>query len=331
MTRGAFHPVRRRGFSLIEILIAVVVLSLGLLGLGMVFPVVVRQQRQAQDSIQGLSAARSAAEYLQARERLVDVLLQVGAEWYKSDGHDGSLYNGDWLTESSNLGGGLAFDTHPTSGLFTVGPSSTQQFIGLHDRLAPAPFTGSGGPQFVWDIALRVPGPRQVQVAIFTRRIDPGIRLPTATSGGIKRYTLSHVLTGEPNVPAINRRVPVAVDRNGRATLTGLNDRGTNENAYALARTILPADPQQSDPLNLLRLDDADLALLAQARQPGQKLVDNAGVVHTVSRAADDTTDGVILERPLTDLQRDDIVDGRVQFLMTPQVPAAVEVITLRE
>jgi prepilin-type N-terminal cleavage/methylation domain-containing protein len=42
---------RRRGFSLIEILIAIIILALGLLGIGSVFPVVIREQKQSQDRI----------------------------------------------------------------------------------------------------------------------------------------------------------------------------------------------------------------------------------------------------------------------------------------
>jgi len=327
--------VRARGFSLIEILIAVVVLSLGLLGLGMVFPVVVRQQRQAQDSIQGLSTARSAAEYVQARRAVVEALLKVGEEWYPNDRHtkigQAEQFDGEWLVDSSSVGGGATFVTDRTNGLMTIGLSSAPQYIGLYDRLAPAPFTSSGGPQFVWDLALRASGPGQVEVAVFTRRIDAGIRIPTAASSGIKQYTLSHVLTGEPSVPAANRRVPVAVDKNGRPTLTGLNESGSNKNAYSPLVTVSPVNPESGDPENLLRLNSSDLALLGQARQPGQKLVDNRGVVHTVVRAAENTTNGVILEKALTEVQFDEIAASQMQFLMTPQVPAAVMVITLRE
>ena len=42
---------RHHGFSLIEILIAIIILALGLLGIGSVFPVVIREQKQSQDRI----------------------------------------------------------------------------------------------------------------------------------------------------------------------------------------------------------------------------------------------------------------------------------------
>lgn len=58
-----------RAFTLIEILIAVLVLALGLLGLGAVFPVVVRQQRMASDTVQGITALRSAEAFILSQGR----------------------------------------------------------------------------------------------------------------------------------------------------------------------------------------------------------------------------------------------------------------------
>ncbi len=64
-------PIRSaRGFSLIEILIAIIILALGLLGLGAVFPVVVREQKQAQDRIAGTLAEDNIRAVLRGFERL---------------------------------------------------------------------------------------------------------------------------------------------------------------------------------------------------------------------------------------------------------------------
>jgi prepilin-type N-terminal cleavage/methylation domain-containing protein len=63
------HPkITRAGFSLIEVLISVMILSLGLLGLAAVFPVIVRQQRLSGDATQGLIVSKSAEAYIRSHE-----------------------------------------------------------------------------------------------------------------------------------------------------------------------------------------------------------------------------------------------------------------------
>src|SRR5688572_3958289 len=63
--RGAMSATNApRAFTLIEVLIAVLVLALGLLGLGAVFPVAVRAQRISSDDVLGTAAVNSARAYL---------------------------------------------------------------------------------------------------------------------------------------------------------------------------------------------------------------------------------------------------------------------------
>lgn len=55
----------RRGFSLIEVLISIVILALGLLGLGVLFPVVIREQRLGTDQTAGVLVANNARAVLE--------------------------------------------------------------------------------------------------------------------------------------------------------------------------------------------------------------------------------------------------------------------------
>jgi len=57
----------RRAFTLVEVLMAAVVLAIGLIGLAAVFPVVITQQREAVDKSQAITAAASADALLSTR------------------------------------------------------------------------------------------------------------------------------------------------------------------------------------------------------------------------------------------------------------------------
>lgn len=59
-TFGGARTSGLRAFSLIEVLVAIIVLALGLLGLGALFPAVIRQQRIASDQTMGVLAAEAA-------------------------------------------------------------------------------------------------------------------------------------------------------------------------------------------------------------------------------------------------------------------------------
>ena len=67
--------VHLRAFTLIEVLIAILVLAIGLLGLGAVFPAVIAEQRNAFAVIEGENTASSAEAMLSNREFLDFALL----------------------------------------------------------------------------------------------------------------------------------------------------------------------------------------------------------------------------------------------------------------
>lgn len=60
MSTAVFQNRLARGFTLIEVLIGVLILALGVLGLGAIIPVIVREQRNAADATLGIATANAA-------------------------------------------------------------------------------------------------------------------------------------------------------------------------------------------------------------------------------------------------------------------------------
>ncbi len=70
----------RRAFTLIEVLMAVLILGIGLLGLGVVLPVVVLQQRTGTDQVFGTGVAQVARDMLRAERTGADTIQTVTLE-----------------------------------------------------------------------------------------------------------------------------------------------------------------------------------------------------------------------------------------------------------
>jgi prepilin-type N-terminal cleavage/methylation domain-containing protein len=223
-----------RGFSLIEVLIGILILALGLLGLGAIIPVVVREQRAGADLTLGQACLKDAEHYILTRPDLDptdgsantawDVLLAATGSGGWSSGNNACLWQ-PWGTTS----GPALID--PTTGTlsFTDSSGGIAAVIRVADRLWP-PLSRQGAatiplgqdpnrPQFVWDfVGRRLPTeagePEKLQLAIFVRRIDLNIRVARGIYPGSnppRSITLYDVLTQRTNIgtPQYPYRVPV--------------------------------------------------------------------------------------------------------------------------
>lgn len=319
MTIGSRATIRRRrvaraalAFSLIEVLLAIVILALGLLGLGAVIPVVIRQQRIANETTLGVSAANNAESILRGRTDLrtpqtnTSGNQQAISPWraWRDDTTDGGLSENGTSSGSNNRTGLWCvpeFDR--ATGLVSLrldssrvnfnlpAPQQDRFSIPLSQRLVPAPEPGGPPPRFVWDfVARRVvqidrlgnPLPVDpsaassdpIQVAVFVRRIDPSIRLP----GGV---SLARALVDSNRLAEGSRRTPVAVDEQGRPRLNGVI--GPEENAgYGLPIVLEPGELSAGvgptanyEPANSptpSRRDDRDRLTFRRSLGPGSQL-----------------------------------------------------------
>lgn len=288
------------GFSLVEVLIAVFVLALGLLGLGAVFPVVVREQRIASDTTLGLGAMNSIKSELTTRTDLLRFNSGTGQ------------YEGGWINWIANVTqqNGLPYDgpwgdwagwnpppIDPTTGTITLGTGSGAVEIFVGSRLFPAPHTEGVEPRFVWDfVGKRIPrgNPADptddaLMVAVFLRRIDPGIRLPVQPGAG--RISLARTLTDD-SLREPNRRSPVGARRDGTPSNNGLNELGRRNYSRPIVVELDDefygpgvGDPPRRDLIGLQRNHPDRARLEKLLGQPGQRFVDVQGNVYRVVSA----------------------------------------------
>lgn len=365
----------RRGFTLIEILIAVLVLALGLLGLGAVFPVVVRQQRQASDTVKGITALRSAEAFILSHGRgmLRDEVPSsndlgwlnepsgIAAPWTRGAVGRAQARGWDiWLADvdsvSTDPTGGSAQPelgrkgwSLPTTrwerpnydevtGELRIRPRTgngpLRVVIPVAQRLFPAPDTAGQQPEYVWDfVGRRVVGgawgSQSVQLAVFVRRIDSGIQVPPGR-------TLSDVLQGR-RMPPMARPVRPVASR----PVAGSDKYGTGAptfNGVGDYSTIMTAEFVFSGP-SRITIQDSTPEQRRALRQVGQKLVDSRGNVYTVVRLEDRGTDlndsvyidGVVSSAEMTQSQTPvGGVSRPFNIAFTPQIPAAVSVVTIK-
>lgn len=295
--------VRARAFSLIEVLMAVLILGLGLLGLGAVLPVVVRQQVASNDATVGAAAMESAIQTMKAASRLESVKWKgygyIGNGTYTQDpALRMFLANRGWFVPAIDplTCATVLFPRADEAVYFSPG---FREQIQIGDRLFPGDSAKDTEPQMVWDIAVRKDETLQstngYQVAVFVRRVDP------RASAGL---TVSlYRAIADPTSPEF--RYPVSVEAaTGRPMYDGSKDIAFTAYAYSTpfvvevapvrdATNVILRDrlqvvlasrgddyglPRGSTPMNA----DVAFELLSQ---PGQKIVDNLGNVYTVQGA----------------------------------------------
>ncbi len=284
-----------KAFTLIEVLIAILILALGLLGLGAVFPVVITQQRNANAVVEGESVASMAESIVRSSNEVIDF-----SEWFNPISTNKFGYNGtapsDPITYEWVVGPLDPYGMYPNAPGFEGGllgsetgnwfidlenlpnmsdPNEFNQVLTVADRLFPQPYSGQD-PKYVWDIvARRQPGTNRPQLAIFIRLVDQRIKVPTGA-------TLSDVLVTGYMVD--DPVLPVALDRDtGRPAVdTGLS--ADSNLVYAAPQTLQVQVPK--DHLDWLIIENANDPFVntsvAFAADPGQKLLDNTGTVRTV-------------------------------------------------
>jgi len=298
------------GFTLIEVLIAILILALGVLGLGAVFPVVIAQQRDAVHTVDGEGIASMAESIVRSSSETIDfsTWFDPTSSFGKKDFAD-TYFTYEWvvmpfapynpnppanLDHPGFLGGfdgssdGFWYvDTNPAAVL--TNPDDLNKVITVADRLFPQPYSGMD-PKYVWDIvARRQPGTNRPQLGIFVRSIDARIRVP-------EDETLSSALTsnsGGVGYPLL----PVAINKsNGKPAV----DTGGDDFVYAAPQSLQVQVRQEH--LDWLIFEDAANPFIdtsiSFATKPGQLLLDNSGTVRTVLGPPENDADFPILRDP---------------------------------
>ncbi|MBX3379130.1 MAG: prepilin-type N-terminal cleavage/methylation domain-containing protein [Phycisphaeraceae bacterium] len=325
-----------RAFTLVEVLLGIIILAIGLLGLASVFPLVVKQQRQAQDVVVGVSSAEAAESFMRSRRGYFSPSANDIVGLNAPSGKSGwgalswALYQTALQNKQEKHGlvnwsdafkAGATYKTAiygsqaeaaagNVKGAIYIGSDQGTQYdtvIKPYDRLLPAP-SASVNPLFIWDIApmlatpidpnnqIAVRTPLPLRITVFIRRIDPGIRVPAG-------LTLGEAI-------AQGKVLPLGVDSDGMPTLNGNGEYP--HFFYPTVQTAYRRFGSTAGPFNVVQFQEAaNSTALAAARQVGQQLVDVEGNVYTVVALPDETG---------TDIPYANVLDRSV--VIEPGIPA---------
>lgn len=333
--RPSFQARALAAFSLIEVLISVLVLALGLLGLGAMFPVIIRQQRQATDATLGTMAANAARLELE-NNGIFRGTPPLPAAAGGPIGEPTPLpawqivYTELSTEPPASQGRLVAPEYMAKTGLMRVGADSDFIEVPMAARLFPNSSNAGAQPRYIWDLAYRYAGPNRLDVFIIVRPIDPNIRLtPSQRLLDVLAPTDASGLLLEPT------RLAVASDRT--TLLPTFDGKISDTTAYTapVEMDVASVDLNDSDtnPENdrnriTLKPSSGDENLAATAIRTGQKLIDRLGTIYTVVGIPKSGAPYTVLVDPPIPGSVDDAEDiGPVMFV--PQTPASVTKVTI--
>lgn len=351
-----------RAFSLIEVLLAVVVLALGLLGIAAVFPVVIRQQRDSRDQTLSVGMLQAAPAMIEATASGKG-LLSPAQYWYEDralsstsnpvfpppanstsfDPYANVQYSYRWETDLSWWGSNF-YQSRDRLSTFERLRQRSEVVIG-GGTLAPdaddLPPVLTGIPSSP-DLRLIFPQSARLMPAVGSG-LDPEFiwdLVPRRTSRGSVEVAIF--------IRRIDARIPVQagqrladvlseVDGNGRPIALAIAEDSTQRplgnggvgNSSAVYSTVREQIVTIADRVEGTVTLASNVAL--ELRQIGQKVLDETGVVRTVVEVESLSATQVRLTlEPAFGanfvVNRPDLNANLLQLIYTPQVPVAVQV-----
>jgi type II secretory pathway pseudopilin PulG len=349
-------------FSLIEVLLAVVVLALGLLGIAAVFPVVIRQQRDSRDQTLSVGMLQAAPAMLEAAADGKGLLSPV-QHWYDDralssttnpvfpppanttsfDPYANVQYDARWETQFNWWGSGF-YQSRDSLSTFQRLAQRGELVIGGGTRAPDAddlPPVLTGIP-FSPDQRLIFPQSARLMPAVGSG-LDPEFIwdiVPRRTSrGSVEVAIFIRRIDGRILVEPNERLADVLreVDANGRPRALAIAEDSTGRSLGngGVGNASARYSAVREQVVSILNLTDGTVTVPSTAaielRQIGQKLVDETGVVRTVIDV--DLLSATSVRLRLEPAFGANFVVNNpatsttnLQVIFTPQIPVAVQV-----